>query len=248
MKQLALAVQNYSSVHRESLPPYVSENAARLRYLQTYSGPQGAAQYWFGVVDFDQADPALQLQFANGPLAPYLETNQRVFQCPDLGPSVLDTLRFGAPTTGYGYNGYYLARASGIVWLPPTWAPQPSTQPLNLKLRDVQSSSQTLVFADSAQVKLVRLSPTEYSFEENWILDPPSRNYPTAHFRHQHSANVAFLDGHVATYAHAFHVEIPGDNFLFTEQARLMQSKLLGFISNGNLQDEELQDELYDRN
>ncbi|MEJ7595598.1 MAG: H-X9-DG-CTERM domain-containing protein [Planctomycetaceae bacterium] len=85
-----------------------------------------------------------------------------------------------------------------------------------------------------------------FSFEENWLLDPPSQNFPTVHFRHLDSANVAFLDGHVESVSYATYVEVPGDNYLSDEQVKLMEKKRVGFISAGNLQDPLKRDELYD--
>ena len=32
-------------------------------------------------------------------------------------------------------------------------------------------------------------------------MEPPSGQYPTVHFRHAHTANVCFLDGHVQTFS-----------------------------------------------
>ena len=114
------------------------------------------------------------------------------------------------------------------------------------RFRDVRESGRTVVFADSAAVKLVGFSPLSFSFEENWLLDPPSQNFPTVHFRHLNSANVAFLDGHVEGVSYATNVEVPGDNFLSDEQVTLMEKNRLGFISAGNLQDPLKRDELYD--
>ena len=51
LKQLVLAVHNYADNYSEQFIPYVAENQARLNYLQTYSGSQGKAQFWFGVVN-----------------------------------------------------------------------------------------------------------------------------------------------------------------------------------------------------
>ena len=95
-------------------------------------------------------------------------------------------------------------------------------------------------------MKLVGFSPLTFSFEENWLLDPPSQNFPTVHFRHLDSANVAFLDGHVESVSYATYVEVPGDNYLSVEQVKLMEKKRLGFVSAGNLQDPLKRDELYD--
>ena len=246
LKQLVLAMHNYADIYQESFVPYVIEDQTRLNYLQTFSGSPGTARFWFGTVNYNEPDPTKQLDFATGALSPFMETNYESFQCPNFGPSQMDVVRFGKPATGFGYNGHYLSRAAGIEWLPPTYDPQFSPRPVCRKFRDVRESGRTIVFADSAAVKLVGFSPPTFSFEENWLLDPPSQNFPTVHFRHLDSANVAFLDGHVESVSYATYVEVPGDNFLSDEQVKLMEKKRVGFISAGNLQDPLKRDELYD--
>ena len=246
LKQLVLAMHNYADLYQESFMPYVIEDQTRLNYLQTFSGSPGSARFWFGTVNYNEPDPTKQLDFATGALSPFMETNYASFQCPNFGPSQMDTVRFGKPATGFGYNGHYLSRAAGIEWLPPTYDPQFSPRPVCRKFRDVQESGRTIVFADSAAVKLVGFSPPTFSFEENWLLDPPSQNFPTVHFRHLDSANVAFLDGHVESFSYATHVDVPGDNYLSDEQVKLMEKKRVGFITAGNLQDPLKRDELYD--
>jgi len=109
----------------------------------------------------------------------------------------------------------------------------------------VKVLSQTIAFADSAQVSMTSWSPPAFSFTENWILDPPSYNYPTVHFRHNGAANVAFLDGHVETRLRHFRIDPAG--WISPTQAGLMEKRKLGYISNGNLDNPVLQDELYDR-
>jgi|GEM_PF-179738 len=247
LKQLVLALHNYMDSNRESLVPYVSEDAARLRYLTTFSGSQGKAQFWFGEIDYAQPLPTDQLDYTLGPLAPYIETSYSAFQCPDFGPSQMQTVRYGIPASGYAYNGHYLSRPSGIQWPSPSFAATPSREPLTRKLASVTQTSQTIAFADSAQVRMVTFSPASFSFEENWLLEPPSHNFPSVHFRHQGAANVAFLDGHVESRGHEYHIAIPGTNFISAEQDALMRKHRLGFVSNGNLNDPVLQDELYDR-
>ena len=246
LKQLVLAMHNYADIYQESFVPYVIEDQTRLNYLQTFSGSPGTARFWFGTVNYNEPDPTKQLDFATGALSPFMETNYESFQCPNFGPSQMDVVRFGKPATGFGYNGHYLSRAAGIEWLPPTYDAQFSPRPVCRKFRDVRESGRTIVFADSAAVKLVGFSPPTFSFEENWLLDPPSQNFPTVHFRHLDSANVAFLDGHVESVSYATYVEVPGDNFLSDEQVKLMEKKRIGFISGGNLQDPLKRDELYD--
>ncbi len=247
LKQLALALHNYTEVHREMMIPYVIEDSTRLNYLTTFSGAQGKAQYWFGTVDYDIPTPSQQLDFKKGPLAPFMETNYESFQCPDFGPNQMDAVRFGRPATGYGYNGYYLSRASGIDYPPPSYAPTPSANPATRRLAEVKVLSQTVVFADSAQVRMTSFFPAAFSFEENWILDPPSNNFPDVHFRHEGAANVVFLDGHVETRQRHYRVDVPGSNFLSTAQADLMNKNRLGYVSDGHLDNPALQDDLYDR-
>src|SRR3990167_283759 len=100
---------------------------------------------------------------------------------------------------------------------------------------------------DCYEKKTTSFSPPAFSFEENWILDPPSRNFPTVHFRHHDAANVAFLDGHVETRERHFKIDVPGTNFMSTAQADMIDDKHLGYVSEGHLDDPLLRDELYDR-
>ncbi|TWT55297.1 putative major pilin subunit [Thalassoglobus neptunius] len=244
LKQIVLALHNYADVHYEMMMPYVIEDTERLNYLTNFSGGQGTAQFWFGVVDYDETDVAKQLDYTKGPLASYMETSYSSFQCPNFGPPQMDTVRFGRPASGFAFNGYELSRSSGISWDPPTYAAQPSRQPATRRFRDVVSMSQTIAFADSAQVKMTSFSPPQFSFEENWILDAPSRNFPNTHFRHSDSANVAFLDGHVETFGRNFSIQVPGPNFVLQEQADLMEEKRLGHVTDG---DPDNPDKFYDR-
>jgi prepilin-type N-terminal cleavage/methylation domain-containing protein/prepilin-type processing-associated H-X9-DG protein len=247
LKQIALALHNYADTYVETMIPYVVEDKARISYLSSFSGPQGKAQFWFGTVNYDEPNPDLQLDYTKGPLAPYIETSYWSFQCPDFGPLQMDTVRFGRPASGYAFNAYYLSRSSGVEWLPPTYAAVPSPAPLVRRFPEVETMSATVAFADSAQVKLTSFAPPAFSFEENWILDPPSRNFPTVHFRHHNAANVAFLDGHVETRERHFKIDVPGTNFISPAQADLIEEKHLGYVSEGHLDDPLLRDELYDR-
>jgi prepilin-type N-terminal cleavage/methylation domain-containing protein/prepilin-type processing-associated H-X9-DG protein len=246
LKQLALALHNYADTYKGMMIPYVIEDTTRMNYLMGMSATQGKAQFWFGTVDYDNPTPSQQLDFTKGPLAKFMETSYESFQCPDLPESVLESIRFGRPATSYAYNGYYLSRASGVDYPPPFyWPPVPAAEPATRTLAAVRLLSQTVAFADSAQVAMTSWSPPAFSFTENWILDPPSYNYPTVHFRHSDSANVAFLDGHVESRQRHFRIDPAG--FISPAQAALMEQRRLGYVSNGNLGDPVLQDELYDR-
>lgn len=247
LKQITLALHNYADVYVETIVPYVIENQTRLNYLKTFSGQQGSAQFWFGTVDYDELEALKQLDFPSGPLAPFMETNQAAYQCPNFGPAQMDFVRYGRPASGFGFNASYLSRTSGIEWPAPTFAAQDSRNPATRKFRDLASLSQTVAFADSAQVRTLTFSPPTYSFEETWLLDPPSNNFPSVHFRHMDSANVAFMDGSVRSFAFATNVQVPGNNFLSQEQANRMQKERLGSITQGDLSDAATADELYDR-
>ena len=248
LKQLVLALHNYAETHREMMIPYVIEDSTRLNFLTTFSGAQGKAQYWFGTVDYDIPTPSQQLDFTKGPLARFMETNYEAFQCPDFGPGLMDAVKFGRPATGYGFNGHYLSRPSGIDYPPPFFSPAPHPDPATRPLASVKVLSRTVAFADSAAVNYATfIPPFTFQLEENWLLEPPSHNFPTVHFRHLDSANVAFLDGHVETYKIAFRVDVPGPNFVDPNQAILMKKNRLGYVSEGTLDDPVRQDELYDR-
>lgn len=248
LKQLVLAMHNYLETYGEMMVPYVIEDTGRLNYLSTFSGSQGTAQFWFGTVNYDEPDPMKQLDYTQGPLAPYMETNYQAFQCPNFGPGQMENVRFGRPASGFAFNAYYLSRPSGVTWAPPTYAAVPHPDPATRRLADVEMLSQTVAFADSAQVKMTSFFPPAFSFEENWILDPPSRNFPNVHFRHGgNGANVAFLDGHVETRLRHITIDVPGSNFMSAQQAGLIEKNQLGYVSNGTLEDPILRDELYDR-
>jgi prepilin-type processing-associated H-X9-DG protein len=217
----------------------VLEDQARLNYLQTYSGQQGTAQFWFGLVNYDEPEPSLQLDFAAGTLAPYMERNIAAFQCPDFDRPQMDAARFGRPATGFGMNGHYLARGSGIDYPPPSYIPQLSSAPATRRFADVAQLTTTLLFADSAGVFCVDFACSASQLRENWLLEPPSHDFPTVHFRHSDSANVAFLDGHVESRTRRWKRPFFGD-------VERMEQARLGYVGDA-LDDPRLQDEWYDR-
>ncbi|MCH2211854.1 MAG: DUF1559 domain-containing protein [Fuerstiella sp.] len=247
LKQMTLALHNYAEVYQENFIPYVVEDQTRLSFLNTFSGSRGTSRFWFGVLDYDEPDPFQQLNFSEGPLAPYMETNWQAFQCPNFGPAQMDNVAYGRPVSGFGYNGYFLSRSSGIDYPPPTYIPVPSSERLTRRFRDLSSMSQTIAFADAAQVKTVTLTPPTFSFEETWLLEPPSNNFPNVHFRHSDSANVAFMDGSVRSFGYMSTIDVPGPNFINPDQAARMNQERLGYVSEGTLDDPDRRDELYDR-
>lgn len=236
LKQLVLALHNYSETYATVLPCYRIDDAKFIANAATYPSV-GQARFWFGNVNYD-LPAAQQLDFSQGQLAPYMETNYAAYQCPDFGMGQVETLRFGKMASGYGFNGRYLGY--GINY---DWSNYPSVTTIAdfHRLGDVQQLTQTVVFGDAAQVDF------SLAFQETWLIEPPSQNFPTVHFRHSDTANVAFLDGHVETRSRNFKITIPGSNYLSSSQAGRMEEKRLGYFSDGNLGDPTKQDELYDR-
>lgn len=238
LRQIVLAMHNYADSYREMMVPYVIEDQKRLASLLVY-GDTGKAQYWFGTVNYDEPDPNKQLDYTKGPLAPYMETNYTAFQCPDFGPGQMDTVKFGKPASGFAFNGHYLSHPSGIEWLPPSYTPQLSRQPVTRRFADVMQMTQTIAFADSAAVFCKDFSCTSSELRENWLLEPPSNDFPTVHFRHSDTANVAFLDGHVESRRRGWLAPAFGD-------VKRMEKERLGYVGD-NLSDKSRQDEWYDR-
>ena len=193
MRQLLLALNMYSENWKSSLMPVSVYNSTLAP-----GSPGSEERYWFGEVL-----PGGILDFNHGFLNPFMENNKAAYQCPSFGPNQVTQLRFNQMTTGYGYNYNYLGPGikidytfSGGSWIPSV---DPNA-PISYRMADVMQLTQTIVFADSAQVSCNDW-PTcsDNSFRENFYLEPPSNQYPTVHFRHFFNANVGFLDGHVET-------------------------------------------------
>jgi prepilin-type N-terminal cleavage/methylation domain-containing protein/prepilin-type processing-associated H-X9-DG protein len=256
LKQIVLALHNYAETHREMMVPYVIEDQKRL----ANSNSGGKAQYWFGLVDYDQTDKTKQLDYTLGPLAPYVEKSYTAFQCPDFGEGQIDNIQFGKPACGYGYNGTMLSRTSGIDYPPSAgYAPTPTIQPATRRFKDVAQLTQTIAFADAAGVFCVDWSCAVSELRENWLLGLPSgydgtdaapysppfpassfySPFPSVHFRHSGAANVAFLDGHVDSWGKGWIAPSFGDTVR-------MQAEQLGFVGK-SLDNPTLQDEWYDR-
>ena len=257
LKQLTLATLNYAEVYAEHLVPYVSESTERLDAIRSFT-EAGAAQFWFGEIDY--AEPSGErLTFERSPLAAFMETNKRAFQCPELPPTRVERTQHGETTTGYGYNGQ-LARVSGIEYLASNgYAPTLASEPLCYKLRDLEQPSETIAFADSAIPRTFLGSDftADAKLEENWLLeraygDFGPNTFPSVHFRHNGSANVSFLDGRVEARSWSMFTVNPA-TYAFYGPSRadrlteMVTREKLGFVVRGDIENEADAHYLYDR-
>jgi prepilin-type N-terminal cleavage/methylation domain-containing protein/prepilin-type processing-associated H-X9-DG protein len=174
LKQLGLAVHNYASTFDSELP------AAR-RQLN------GVDLWWFG------ATVGTTIDASRGTVMPYLENNRSTLICPETTPQKIQQ-KYNGGTGGYGYNYKYAA---------PLSYPAPTYQPVwtPTKLSAFQSTSQTILFADAAGTWIDPWPSGTPILIETPLLEAPSGQYPSVHFRHTHSANVCFLDGHVESFS-----------------------------------------------
>ncbi|MFM8218874.1 MAG: DUF1559 domain-containing protein [Planctomycetaceae bacterium] len=227
LRQLVLALHMYSDNWQGALMP-----ADVYNWTIPVGQPGGERRYWFGEVA-----PSGELNFARGALAPFMENQKQSYQCPSFGPSSVTSVRFGSMTSGYGYNYQYLGPGLQLAIDWQTFRVDP-TRPINYRLNDVRTTSSTIVFADSAAVNCDNWPEcTQNSFMESWTLEAPSGAFPNTHFRHNNTANVAYLDGHVETHSASW-VALP--DWVPPTQAAEMQRRQLGFVGPD--------DTLYDRN
>lgn len=233
LKQLVLAMHNYSDLHAGSLPPFRIDDAQEIAFQTGAASTRGTTNFWFGRVDFTEADLSQQLDFRKASLAPFMESNREAFQCPDLGETQVDLVRFGQMASGYGYNGHYIGKGTDYDYSNwPTIAF--SSEPVTRKFRDIVQTTQTIAFADSAIYNTWSFG--EPKFVENWMLEPPSKTQPTVHFRHNDTAQVAFVDGHVESKSPSW-IELPF--WISPEEVKANHDHRLGFAGED--------DGLYDR-
>jgi prepilin-type N-terminal cleavage/methylation domain-containing protein/prepilin-type processing-associated H-X9-DG protein len=175
LKQLALGLHNYASTFDGTLPP------ARTR-------ENGKDRWWFG----ETRTGLTTIDVTRGHLMPYLENNRGTLRDPVVNPAKI-VQRYQGGTGGYGYNYRYLAP---LTFPAPTFAPVWTP----IKIQTIQSTSQTIAFADSAGTWIDPWPTGTPILVEVPLIEPPTGQYPSVHFRHTGVANIAFLDGHVEAF------------------------------------------------
>lgn len=171
IRQLAIANTAYSIDHDER---YVPGAANFLANLDRWHGKRG--------------NTAAAFKPEDGPLWPYFETDE-LKQCPEFNRGNEFELGFESGNGGYGYNRLYV----GTDTLDPV---QALSSTLGALASQFAKPTDTVMFTDAAFAQPGPLRRIEYSFAE-----PPKFGNtdadPSVHFRHQGTANTAWLDGHV---------------------------------------------------
>jgi prepilin-type N-terminal cleavage/methylation domain-containing protein/prepilin-type processing-associated H-X9-DG protein len=159
----------------------------------------GGRKRWHGVREAPGVSPdPEQNDFdpRKGPLADYLGSTGRVELCPTFENQHYITSggqnAFEAGTGGYGYNDGYIGGRYDIYSGPK--AAQHSARTVQ-----VNSPTQTVMFADAAFYQLASGRIIEYSFvKPPRRFDAPKMYWrPSIHFRHRDRAMVGWVDGHV---------------------------------------------------
>jgi len=174
LKQLALGLHNYASTFDSSLSPAVTSE-------------MGGNRYWFGLI----VSGSTTVDATQGHLMPYLENNKATLKCPTIDPSKIQQ-KYNGGTGGYGYNYGYLTKTTFPA---PTYAPV--WQPV--RLTHIRATSATIAFGDSVSTTFSEVPAGQAPLIEIPLMEPPSSQYPTVHFRHDGVAQLAYLDGHVET-------------------------------------------------
>ncbi len=171
LKQLGLALHHHADVNGGRFTVSSMRSSPSVPFLDLY---------WFGLIVDNTSNPRI-IDPSRGILAPYLEGNRAIVQCPNFTPERF-TLRFNIPVASYAYNDNFS-----------NWDVAGETI---VSVTNRRGTSNTIAFADSANVPF--LAPFE-RLTENWYLSAPSQRFPNVHFRHDGIANVCFADGHVET-------------------------------------------------
>ncbi len=184
LRQLALANENYANDHHNYSVPgasdILSDNLHR----------------WYGI----RENTDLPFDPLKGPLSPYLQGC--VAECPQnvkytsIAPNTSD-YEFG--NGGYGYNLAYLGSQIWQVGY------EDHSCKESTKITNIKRPQETLLFADTAMAKWVEgnVCLIMYAFAEprHFVIGHKPEEtwnpYPSLHFRHRKTANIAWADSHI---------------------------------------------------
>ena len=173
LRQLGSVVRLYLNDNNQTFFPYAERTRqGTIWYFGLESGSGGAE----GERDLDREA---------GPLYPYIQQVGSIEVCPAFNyGNALYKPKFKGASWGYGYNW----RLGG------GWT---GRQPLHIG--QLSNQAQVIVFADCAQANTFQApaSADKPMLEEFYIVD---ETFKTIHFRHGHSANFLYADGHVESH------------------------------------------------
>ena len=171
LRQLATAAILYAGANDEYFPP------------SSWDIMTSNLHRWHGARK-NQSEP---FEFKTSPLKDYLQTD-RVKACPTFADALTG---FEAGCGGYGYNDDYVGSGRGD---PRDRGNAPARRGM------ISDPCGTVMFADCAFLgaggRLI-----EYSFVTEPVFESWGgySSYPSIHFRHHGSANVAWCDGHISS-------------------------------------------------
>jgi len=209
LRQMALAAQTYCAVYEDRYP--LAYHAGRVNGIRRY-----LAWDFTTWKDWSQTDP---VEHVEPGLLWMGRTVEKIQQCPVFkGPANW----FVDPYTGYNYNTSYIGRDE-------TASPVDS-----VRTTDVCSPAQTALFGDGDYVgganKFMRApfsNPRDASFSDAF------RHAGAQGFRHLHTTNVAFCDGH-ARFQRDLHTETDPIGRDILEQHNQTHDNPIGFLSADN--------------
>lgn len=200
LKQLGLALHNHAETN---------DGRFTVSSMRSSSSVSFTDLYWFGLITNNTSTPRV-MDPAKGILAPFMESNNQVVQCP-LFTSDRFNLRFNVPVASYAYNDNFS-----------NWDVAGETI---VSVSNRRGTSNTIAFADSANVPF---SAPFDKLTENWYLSAPSQSFANTHFRHTGMAGVCFADGHCEVRRATINPIPAWENPLATELRRKEQVWDLG--------------------
>ncbi len=170
----AVCISNLQQLSK-ALIMYADDNDGYFPYASYPWGGGVDGTCWDFKYD-DYSDPS---SYTAGLIGPYLSDNIDVYTCPSCKTLPRSDNR---PTTGYGYNITYIGNDSALA-----------------KMSKIKSPANTLLVADCAYWNSWggRTETAAFIYAPSEVGDWSTWKTGSAYFRHNGSANVAFVDGHV---------------------------------------------------
>jgi prepilin-type N-terminal cleavage/methylation domain-containing protein/prepilin-type processing-associated H-X9-DG protein len=196
---IAILLPALGSARRSARTTQCASNIRQLAIANTAYSIDSRGRYVPGAADFvanldrwhgRRPNTSAAFKPQDGPLWDYFKIDE-LKQCPEFNRGNDFSLGFEPGNGGYGYNKLYV----GTDTLDPVRA---LASTLGASASQFVNPTETVMFTDAAFAQPGPLRRIEYSFAE-----PPrfgaNNADPSIHFRHQDSANTAWLDGHVTS-------------------------------------------------